>query len=312
MKFALALLLNLNIVAHAEVLLRVRPHVVVSPNSEVKLAQIVDAQGLSEEGQKQLAAVTLSVGPADGERQEMAEASISSVIRPIVAAERERSPARVYVVIPKSVVIDTLKREISDEMVRLELMQAWQPLCAGCKLEIEALSLPRIAGVRDWTMKLKAELPKGSFSIPVDMIKENGSLAPAWISGRLLTKKSVPVAKRMLNQGERLAATDIAWEMRDTSYAMDGIPLSEEMTGKLMKQGVRAGDVIWRGMIEKDKAIHRGEQVTVKSGDGIWEVSMTVIAQADAYVGDIVNMRHPKTNVALVGQVTAPGEVELR
>ena len=312
MKLALALLFNLNVVAHAEVLLRVRPHVVVAPSSEIKLAQIVDAQGLSEEGRKQLAAINLSVGPAEGERQELAQASITSVIRPVVASERERTGTRVQVVIPKKVTIDTLKREITSEVVREELMLAWQPMCADCKLEIEALSLPKIAGIRDWTMKMKAELPKGSFSIPVDIIKENGSLTPAWISGRLIQKKKLPVAKRLLNPAERITVADFAWEFRDTSYSFDGIPTAEELTGKSIKQGVRSGDVIWRGMIEKDKAIRRGDQVTVKSGDGTWEVSMMLTAQADAYIGDVVNLKNPKTNVALVGQVVAPGEVELR
>lgn len=306
------LLLSLNMTAHAEVMLRVRPHVVVAPNAQVKLAQIVDAQGLSEAGRKQLEAIPLSIGPADGERQELAEANISSAIRPIVAAERERTSERVHVVIPKSVVIDTLKRDISADQVTSELLQAWQPLCADCKLEIEALSLPRISGVRDWTMKLKADLPKGSFSVPVDIIKENGSLTPAWISGRLLTKRKVPVAKRMMNMGERVQAGDVAAEYRDTSYSFDGIPSSEEIVGRQMKQGVRAGDPIFRGMVEKEKAVHRGEIVTVKSGDGTWEVSMQAQALADAYIGDIVNMKHPKTNVTLVGQVTAKGEVELR
>lgn len=312
MKLVLAVLLNLNIVAHAEVLLRVRPHVVVRPNSEVKLAQIVDVEGFSEEGRRQLEAISLSVGPAEGERQELAQANLSSVIRPIIAMERERNVGRIHVVIPKTVVIDTVKRGIDASQVTSELILAWQPLCAECKLEIEALSLPRIQEIRDWAMKLQAELPKGNFSIPVDVIKNNGQSVPAWISGRLLIKKKVPVAKRLLNPSERLQESDVAWEYRDTSYAVDGIPSMEEIVGKRAKQGLRSGDVIWRGMIEKEKAFQRGDLVTVKSGDGIWEVSLSVVAQSDAYIGDIVNMKHPKTNVALVGQVTGPGEVELR
>jgi hypothetical protein len=37
-----------------------------------------------------------------------------------------------------------------------------------------------------------------------------------------------------------------------------------------------------------------------------------VIAQQDAFVGDIINLKHPKTNTVLVGKVTGQGEVELR
>lgn len=308
----LSVLLSLNLTAHAEVLLRVRPHVVVSAHAQVKLAQIVDAQNLSEEGRRQMDAIILTTGPDDGERQTIEEAGVSGVIRPLVSAERGRSSERVRVVIPKSVVIDTLKRDIEAEQVTAELMLAWQPLCADCKLEIEALSLPKISGVRDWTMKLKSELPKGSFSIPVDVIKENGQLTPAWISGRLLTKRQLPVAKRMMNMGERVQETDLGFEFRDVSYAFDGIPSREELIGKTLKQGLRAGDPVFRGMVEKDKAIRRGDMVTVRSGDQTWEVSMQVQAMADGYIGDIVNLKHPKTNVALVGRVTAPGEVELR
>jgi len=311
MKFAVVLLLISELVS-AEVMLRVRPHVVVAPGSEVKLEQIIDAEGLSPEGRAKLSTINLSVAPAAGERQSLAQANISSVLRPIVQAERENSSSRVHVVIPKTVIIDTVKREISEAMVTAELMQAWQPLCADCRLEIEALSLPRIDKIRDWTMKLKAELPRGGFSIPVELIRENGSSFSAWISGRLLTKKEVPVAKRMLKANDRLQPEDVAWEYRDTSFAFDGIPTKEDLVGKHMKQGLRAGEVLWRGLIEKEKAIRRGDTVTVKSGDGIWEVSMNVVAQQDAFIGDIVNMKHPKTNAALVGRVVARGEVELR
>jgi flagella basal body P-ring formation protein FlgA len=52
--------------------------------------------------------------------------------------------------------------------------------------------------------------------------------------------------------------------------------------------------------------------VTVKSGEKNWEVSISVIAQQDAFVGDIINLKHPKTNTVLVGKVTGQGEVELR
>lgn len=312
MKFLGVALLLIGELAGAEVMLRVRPHVVVAPNSEVKLAQIVDAQGISQEGLKQLNEVSLSVAPADGEHQELAEASISSALRAVVQAERERNSQRVHLVVPKKVIIDTIKRDISEDLVTAELMQAWQPLCSDCKLEIEALSLPKVAQIRDWTMKVKAELPRGSFSIPVDIVKQNGALLPAWISGRLLTKKKVPVALRQLGAEERVQPKDIAWEFRDTSYAYDGIPSEDDLVGKKMKQGLRAGEVLWRGLLEKEKAIRRGDLVTVKSGEGIWEISMNVVAQQDAFIGDIVNLKHPKTNTPIVGQVTAQGEVELR
>lgn len=305
--FAFFFIANLS---HADILLRIRPHVVVAPRSEVKLSQLIDAQGISAQGAKQLSEAVISVAPQDGGRQEIAQSEITSRLRQIV--ETEKSHGHVQVVIPKSVVIDTLKREISEEQVLTELMQAWQPMCTGCKLEVEALSIPKIDDIRDWSLRLKPELPKGSFSIPVSIVRANGSMTPAWVSGRLLLKKKVPVAAKVINAQERVQKDDFTWEYRDTSYAVDGIPAAEDMVGKRVRRGLRAGDVLWSSLLEKEKAIRRGELVTVKSGEKNWEVSISVIAQQDAFIGDIINLKYPKTNTALSGLVTGQGEVELR
>jgi flagella basal body P-ring formation protein FlgA len=39
---------------------------------------------------------------------------------------------------------------------------------------------------------------------------------------------------------------------------------------------------------------------------------MSVVAQQDAMIGDVINLKNPKTNNLLTGQVTGFGEVELR
>jgi flagella basal body P-ring formation protein FlgA len=298
--------------AAADAMLRIRPRILAQPNSDVKLSQLVDGQGLSTELTNKLNSVSLSVAPAYGEKQEIANANLSAILRPLIQAERARGAGSLHVVIPKSVVIDTTKREMDSELVKMELKQAWQPLCSDCQLEVEALSLPKISEIRDWTLRLKPELPRGSFSVPVDIVRENGSPTMAWVSGRLLQKRKVPVAKRAFNQGERIMAQDFAIEFRDTSYALDGVPAAEELTGKRLKQGLRAGDTLWKGMIERERAVRAGETVQLKSSEGEWEVSLRVIAQQDAYIGDVINLKNPKTNNILMGQVTGQGEVELR
>lgn len=296
----------------AEALIRVRPHVVVKPNSEVRLIQLVDTLDLSAEAESALQSTLVSRGPSYGEQQQLAQASMMESLRPIIQAERLKSKAQVRLILPKSVIIDTLKRGLSAEMVWEELRQVWQPLCADCKLELEGLSLPAIQGVRDWSLKLKAELPRGSFSVPVSIIRDDTAPVSAWISGRLVAKKKVPVLKRALTAGERVEAKDFSWEYRDTSFATDGVLTTEDMVGRQLRQALRAGDVLWAGLMVKEKAVRRGELVQVRSAEGLWEVSMTVVAQQDAVVGDIINLRNPKTNSILVGQVTGLGEVELR
>jgi len=307
----LALILGSHI-AGAEMLIRVRPHIVVKPGTDVKLMQLVDAQGLSGESEAVLQATSISKAPAYGERQQLAQASLMEVLRPIIQAERIKAKQPVRLMMPKSMTIDTLKRELTQDRVWEELRQVWQPLCSDCKLELEGLSLPAIQGVRDWTLRLKAELPRGSFSIPVNIIRDDTAPVSAWISGRLIAKKKVPVLKRAMAAGERIQDKDYEWAFKDTSFALDGTPMPDDMIGRQVKQAMRAGEVVWAGMVVKEKAIRRGEMVQVRSGEGMWEVSMTVVAQQDGVVGDTINLKNPKTNNILVGQVTGLGEVELR
>lgn len=296
----------------ADVLVRVRPHVVAQPDTDVKLVQLIDAPGLSDEGRSRLAAISISKAPAFGDKQNLQGTALMPLLRPVIEAERSKTQAKVHVVLPKNITIDTVRREMDAGLVTMELMQAWQPLCSDCQLSIEGLSLPKVDTVRDWTLKVKAELPRGSFSVPVDLIKENGQLLPAWVSGRLVTKRKVPVAKKVMAPGERVQPGDVAWEFRDTAYAYDGIPSAEEISGKRLRLGLRAGDVLWRSQLEKEKAVRRGDLVQVRSGSGAWEVALSVVAQQDAYIGDVVNLKNPKTNSTLTGEVVGQGEVELR
>ncbi|MBX3021059.1 MAG: flagellar basal body P-ring formation protein FlgA [Bdellovibrionales bacterium] len=312
MKLVWVFILLTSVTAHTDVLVRVRPHVVVAPESEVNLAQLIDAPNLSEDSQKKLATIAISRAPAYGEKQELASAGIMPLVRSVIENERSRNKDRVHLVLPRSVVIDTLRRSLSADLVSTELTQAWQPLCSDCQLSIENLSLPKVEGIRDWTLKIKGELPRGSFAVAVDLIRENGSLLPAWVNGRLITKRKVPVTKRMMAPSERVQPQDVTWEYRDTSMSYDGIPAADELVGKRLRQGLKAGDILWRSQLEKEKAIHRGEMVQVRSSEAMWEVSISLVAQQDAYIGDVVNLKNPKTNSTIVGEVVGQGEVELR
>jgi flagella basal body P-ring formation protein FlgA len=312
MRFLLFGLAILSEVALAQAVLRIRPHIIVAPNAQVTLAQLADGQGLSPALLTKMAAVSLSVAPAYGEKQELANANLTAILRPLIQEEKERTGKPVHLLIPKTVVIDTTKRNLDADLVTMEMMQAWQPLCRECQLSIEGLSLPRIDGVRDWTLHLKPEMPRGGFSVAVDLIRENGSATAAWISGRLTIKKKVPVAKRVIGASERVTAQDFTWEYRDTSYAIDGVPIAEEIPGKRLKQGLRANEILWKSMLERERAIRAGETVQLKSAEGDWEISLNMIAQQDAYIGDVINLKNPKTNNILMGQVVGRGEVELR
>src|SRR5262249_1435069 len=117
---------------------------------------------------------------------------------------------------------------------------------------------------------------------------------------------------RSLQIGDRVTAQDFSWQYRDTSFALDGAPTAEDLSGKRLKQALASGDVLWKGMLEKERAVRAGDLVELKSTEGIWEVSLNAIAQQDAFIGDVIHLKNPKTNSLLMGQVTGRDEAELR
>lgn len=298
--------------AHAEEMVRVKSHIVVAPTSSVNLSQLLDLHGVSSEFKKSVQLISLTVAPEQGERLEISGSAVTSLLREVVAAEKVRTGDNVRILVPNQIVVDTVKRAIDEKMVRDELLLAWKPLCTDCELEIRNLSVPKVENIVDWTLKLKPELPKGSFSIPVEITREGAAPLQAWISGLSRVQKKVPVAKRLLSIGERISAQDIGLESVDVTYSIDGSPTLEDLIGRKLRRAVRAADPIWSSYIEREVALRRGDSVRVTSAEGIWEVSMNAVADKDAYVGDTIMLKNPRTNKTLTGVVAAQGEVELK
>lgn len=148
--------------------------------------------------------------------------------------------------------------------------------------------------------------------MPVEVIK-GGQVATLWIQGNLVVRKNVPVARRAIYFGERLQSDDVEWTWRDVTFAQDGVPNADELTGKRLKAPVRASDIIFSGTLEHEKALRRGEVARVTSGGhSDWEVSISAVAQQDAEIGDTVTLKNPKTNRDLTGVVVAKDEVEIQ
>lgn len=283
----------------------VRAHSLIQHGSPVVLGDIVDMQGVDEEAKAQLMKMPLSAAPAVGEKLEFSMTAISGMLRSSL-----NFADLPHVKIPHQVVIERTSHKWERANVEKELMQLWQPACLECKLEISDLTLP--AGTFEhWTIKAKADLPKGTFSIPVEVKKDEQS-ATLWIQGQLTIRKLVPVAKRVLYFGERIQAGDIEWAWRDVTMAQDGTPASSDVMGRRIKAALRSGDIVFAGSLEREKALRRGEVARVISGHGEWEVSISAVAQQDAEVGDTVTLKNPRTNRDLTGVVVAKDEVEIR
>lgn len=284
----------------------IRSHSLIQHGSPVILGDIVEVTNMDSRLKDRLLKLPLAAAPNPGEKIEFSSAAISGILRPVLAYLQGIQKLK----IPNQVVVERSSHAWEQTVIKKELLNHWQPLCSDCQLEIDQLSLP-VGQFENWTMSPKKELPRGAFSVPVEVAKD-GHKATLWIQGSLVVRKNVPVAKRALFFGERLKAADFAWTYRDVTFSHDGVPAQEEIDGRRLKNPIRADDVLFAGMIEREKALKRGELARVVSARGDWEVAVNAIAQADADIGDTVSLKNPRTNKELTGTVISKGEVEIQ
>jgi flagella basal body P-ring formation protein FlgA len=306
MTFAIALGLTL-LTARAEDTLRVRAEASVVAGAPVRLSQLVE----STESLGSLGDTVVRDGLAAGSSDVVSGARLNSWFRPIVS--KARAEGRVLRLgLPPKLIITASTREFTAATIASELIEGWRSQCGACRLEIEGLNLPQVGRVRAWSIKSLPTLPRGPFSVALEIHRDKAAPTVGWVSGRVLVKRRVPVAKRLLPVGERLRDDDFAFEYRDTAQAYDGIPEQKDLTGHKLVRPIANGDVVWKGSIERERAIHRGDLVQLRASDKDWEVSIGVIAPQDAVVGDVLNFKNTRTNATVVGRVTAPGQAEIQ
>lgn len=216
--------------------------------------------------------------------------------------------------LPKSILIRRTGYEFTAKGVEAQLIRSWTEKCKDCRFRFVSLSVPPLQkskNYRSWNLQLPDEVPKGSFSIRLDVENDLGLSERYWISGQLQVSKRVPVAARALELGARLEKSDIKEEWKDISFSTDSFLPMESLVGKAIRRAKKSDDWIQSGDIVREKAVRRGENVKLYVGKGGWEISMQGLADQDGSVGDTINVRNPKTSRVLTGLVRGVREVEL-
>ena len=297
----------LSLSARAEDALRVRAQITTAPRAVVRLGQLVEQPELLGPD----ASIVISKGLTANSSERVSPAKLAQVLRPVITRARAEGH-ELHLVLPARTVITANSHDFNAVNVAAELIQGWQAQCAECRFEIENLNLPQILNIRDWSIKVLPALPRGTFSVALTLDRADAAATTGWVNGRLLVKRRVPVARRLLQMGERVTPDDFAMEFRDTAQAYDGVPNASEVTGRKLRRGVALGDVMWQGTLERDRAIHRGDQVQLRAATTDWEVSLSVVAPQDGFVGDVINFKNTKTNNVVIGRVTGPGQAEIQ
>ncbi len=276
----------------------------VYTETAVSLADVAELSDVSKDVVVLAQNFQLCDAPAKGEKRTFSARAMSELLRAF-SNQLAKKNLSVKFVVPQSVTIERPRLELSEAIVRDQLLKAWGASCKECKLILSDLQLPVRTQVNDWELQIKKELPRGQFSVAIKI--NNKDLV--WLKGRLEIQREVPVANRAIYFGERLTQADFHTEFRDSTFSNDRALKPEEIDGQRLKSPVRVNDIISRSQIEKEKALVKGSIVRLKSNDSSFEVSLEARAEQDGFVGDTVAVRNLQSQHILQATVTGKSEV---
>ena len=293
--------------AFADIELQLKSKVLVSPVQEqVSAAELLSShRGLPSDFVETISKHKFTIYL---EEKIIMAADLTKKLRQFVSHWEIRLGTKIHVKTPIKMIIERVSKNYSEQSVREVLLESWQKLCANCRLNIEQLSIPILASPDiSWSLGSLDKLPKGSFSVPITI----ASKQTLWVTGVLKNEQLVPVTKRSMNAGERFGDQDTKMEWREISFYVDSTPTEKEMIGKKLRQTLRAGDVVLSNMIEREKAVLRGEPVQVVVRQDGWSVTMLATSEQDGFVGDRIRLKNNKSNKEIVATITGKAEAQV-
>lgn len=301
----------------AEGVIHVRPVVEVDgKKADITLGDLIVATGVSRSALDTLKDVRLADIPQPGESRFFTAMGIEQVFRPYLRKIENQNGERISLRVPARVTVVRKSFRLNEHDVIEHITARLKEICSDCEFEITNLSLPvvppNIPSDSTWTLQMRGEVPKGSFSFPLIVNHEAGNKRTYWVSGVLSVRRKVPVASRALQAGERLHPEDFIIQMKDITFSTDVAASEQDLLSSVMARPIGAGQIIWRGALRRDVAVKMGDVVKVTTGSDGWQVTIDGIAQGSAYIGDTLKVKIPRTQKVISGIVAEKGVVEVR
>lgn len=281
----------------------------------LSLSDIAEFNGIGEQYLQKLSNITLGRAPQIGEQQSYTSIFLSSVLRKALNEVPTDLREEWQIKIPSKVTIKNEGFRLNSETVESKLKSHWARQCAECRFVVMNLITPQIPQELQkfpWELRLNETLPRGQFAVPVEVREKNEKLHLFWVRGQVQVMKEVPVTTRAIGFGERFTKDDFKMDWKDVTFAYDSAPSAEQLVGRRVSRSLRNGETIFNGVLEREKALKRGDLVRVVLTQDNWKIVMNAVAEEDGFVGDTIKVRNDRSKKQISGIVTADGEVVVR
>lgn len=210
--------------------------------------------------------------------------------------------------IPTQVKVNFSSMPISRQEMTRRIQNVLKARCNECEYKVSIQSTPTPAQ-KQWDLDFTQLSGKGGFLLPV---RDGDQKQIKWISGTIRVSQLTPVTTRLILQGERVQPTDVQLVMTDVTFSKDGVLRLADIQGQLAARSLPIGTPVWTSDLKREPAAKRGQIVKALLGDESFEISTTMMAEDNGFVGDLIKVKNPETQKVLSGLVIEKGVVKLQ
>ena len=153
--------------------LLVKPVVEVDGAHDVMLNDLVEARGVSQAVIDAIKDVRLSDAPKRAESRYFTADDLSQTLKVSLRQVMQKNGELPRFRIPSRVVVTRKALKIKSEDVQKAVLEQFKTLCSDCEFEFTAFNMPilprYISADHTWSVRARAELPKGSFTLPFEL-----------------------------------------------------------------------------------------------------------------------------------------------
>ncbi|MNJ92747.1 flagellar basal body P-ring biosynthesis protein FlgA [compost metagenome] len=210
--------------------------------------------------------------------------------------------------IPSQVKVSFSSAPISKQEVERKVMNHLKARCQECEFKVNIQSTPFPSG-KQWSVDYSQLAAKGGFLLP---IQDGDARSIKWVSGNIRMSKLTPTATRMISQGERVQSTDMQLSLVDVTFAKDSSVEMKSLEGQLAARSIPVGSPIWISDLKREPAAARGQIVKALMGDESFEISLSMQAEENGFIGDTIKVKNTETKKLLSGVIVEKGVVKLQ
>lgn len=291
----------------------------VKPGTKIKMRDIV-LETNNIESHKILELV-LADAPKAGEKIRFSNSAISQAIAHFMSSLKNANEhirlQEARIIIPNEVIVQGAGWASSYQKLKQTLVAKYSKLCdSHCEIEIDNLTAPKAKPSfnesTEYELLSVKVIPKGSFNEEVQIIQNGSAVEKAWVQGRVRIFKTVPVATRLLRQGERLTELDFEIKKVDVTMEMDTTPAPKTLVGAKLSRTLNPQQIILNSTIERERDVVFGQPVQAVIRNPNWTISLEAVARDSGSVGDRIKIYNSQSKKTLSGLLVSKGVVEIQ